>query len=343
MELQARRVYRFALVTAMAATTGFALQLHFTLLPPVIAILFTLKPAPPMKLRAMLTLVVVVLLASGLGLLLVPLLMHYPFTAVLLVTLGLYVSSYLMVNLGQGALGLFLAMGFVLISSMGLADEALARLWVQTITGSVIIALFFHWLVHLLFPEDAQPAATPPPATGAEQSNWIALRSALVVVPVWIAALQNPTTWISALTKALTLGQQRTYENIWLAGVELVGSTFLGGVLAALFWLLLGVLPTLWTLFLLALLLGLYGGSKLYGLSPSHFRPGFWSNTLMTVWILLAPAVADSASDKDVYKAFFVRFSLFLAVTLYAWVAMVLLEQWRLRREARIPARAASG
>ena len=53
---------------------------------------------------------------------------------------------------------------------------------------------------------------------------------------------------------------------------------------------------------------------------------------MVTVLILLGPAVADSATGKDVYKAFFVRISLFFAVTLYAWLAIVLLEWWRKRQ-----------
>ena len=348
MELRARRVFRFALVTALAATIGFALQLQFTLLPPVMAILLSLKPAPPMKPGTMLALVLVILLTTSLGLLLVPLLLHYPLTAVLLVMLGLYASSYLTVNLGQGALGAFLATGFVLISSLGLASGELGRLMVQSMAGSVIIAILCQWLVYPLFPEDPQPPSTPPqPETGAERSNWIALRSTLVVLPVWLAALHDPSTWVAALTKALTIGQQRTHEGVRLAGLELMGSTFLGGLLAVLFWLLLGLFPSLWTLFLLALLLGLYGGSKLYGILATRLPATFWSNTLMTAWILLAPAVSDTASGKDVYKAFFVRFSLFVGVTLYAWVAMVLLESWRNRRRRTTkavtsPTRAAS-
>ncbi len=335
MELAARRVFRFALVTALAAAIGFALQLQFAFLPPVMAILLTLIPAPPMKPGMMLALVLVILATTSLGLLLVPLLLHYPITAVLLVTLGLYASSHLTVNLGQDALGAFLATGFVLISSLGLANGDLGRLMVQSMAGSTVIAVLCQWLIYPLFPEDPQSSVTlPRPKVGADRSNWIALRSTLVVLPVWMAALHDPFTWVAALTKALTIGQQRTHEGIRLAGLELMGSTFLGGLLAVLFWLLLGVLPSLWTLFLLALLLGIYGGSKLYGILATRLPATFWSNTLMTVWILLAPAVADPASGRDVYKAFFVRFSLFVGVTLYAWVAMVLLESWRSRRRA---------
>ena len=52
----------------------------------------------------------------------------------------------------------------------------------------------------------------------------------------------------------------------------------------------------------------------------------------MTMLILLGPAVEDSANGKDVYAAFFVRMCLFVAVTLYAWLAVYLLEYLRAHR-----------
>jgi hypothetical protein len=55
----------------------------------------------------------------------------------------------------------------------------------------------------------------------------------------------------------------------------------------------------------------------------------------VTMLILLGPAVEDSASGKDVYAAFAVRMGLFVAVTLYAWPAIVVLEQLRIHRLGR--------
>jgi hypothetical protein len=55
----------------------------------------------------------------------------------------------------------------------------------------------------------------------------------------------------------------------------------------------------------------------------------------MTMLILLGPAVEDSDSGKDVYTAFLVRMGLFVAVTLYAWLAIYILEYLRERRTHR--------
>ncbi len=331
MPLPARRVFRLALVMALSAVAAFVLGLKFSFMPPVMAVLLTALPLPPPRPKAVLVLMVVIVLTTGVGLLMIPLLLHYPLTAVLLVGLGVYVSAYLMVGLRQDALGIFLATGFVLVSVMGVASEALARAMIEGMATGAAVAVFCQWLVAPLFPEEPTPSLPSPSQNGTGQADWIALRGTLVVLPVWLAALHAPFTWAAALTKALTIGQQRSYDGARLAGLELVGSTFTGGLLAVVFWLLLGILPNLWILFLLALLAGLYGGGKLFGVLPSRFPATFWSNSLVTMWILLAPAVSDSEVGKDVYQAFFQRFMLFLGVTLYAWAALVLLESWRAR------------
>jgi hypothetical protein len=88
--------------------------------------------------------------------------------------------------------------------------------------------------------------------------------------------------------------------------------------------------------FLWMVLFGLYFSSKLYRLVATRFPSSFWLNVVVTMLILLGSAVEDSADGKDVYKAFAVRMSLFIAVTLYAWAAIHVLEHLRARRQGRI-------
>ena len=68
------------------------------------------------------SLVLVLLLTTGVGLLLIPFLIHYPVTGVLLAALGIYLSFYLTVHLGKGLVGAFLAVGVALISAAGLVS-----------------------------------------------------------------------------------------------------------------------------------------------------------------------------------------------------------------------------
>jgi hypothetical protein len=100
-------------------------------------------------------------------------------------------------------------------------------------------------------------------------------------------------------------------------------------------WALLCILPSLWMFFLWMLLFCIYYASKFYQYLPSRFPPSFWLNVAITKLIILGPAVEDSASGKDVYAAFFVRMGLFVAVTLYTWLAVYLLESLRSYRRKR--------
>jgi hypothetical protein len=141
--------------------------------------------------------------------------------------------------------------------------------------------------------------------------------------------------YLAIIMKSVSLGQQSSVVSARDAGRELLGSTFLGGCFAILFWFALKIHPSLWMFFLWMLLCGIYFSSKLYGLIRSRYPASFWQNVGVTMLILLGPAVEDSASGKDVYAAFAVRMGLFVAVTLYAWLAIYLLEQLRTRNLKR--------
>jgi hypothetical protein len=53
--------------------------------------------------------------------------------------------------------------------------------------------------------------------------------------------------------------------------------------------------------------------------------------------ILLGLSVQDSANGKDVYSAFVGRMALFVAISLYAWLMVYLLDHYRQRRPLRQP------
>ncbi len=333
MHIQARRIFRLSSVMALSLAFAYALQLPLPFIAPLFALMLTATPAPPMGLKSLFGLLLVVLITLGIGLLLIPLLMHYQITAVLLVALGLYFSFYLTVNMGKGLVGALLTVGFTLISAAGTVSFTLATTVIQSLIFGISLAVLCHWLVYPWFPEDpASPAKSPAESSTSEQSNWIALRGMLIVLPVYLLALTNPAMYLAIIMKAVALAQQSSLIDTRSAGRELLGSTFLGGCFAILFWMLLGVSTSLWMFFLWMLLFGVYFSSKIYQLIPTRFPVSFWLNVVMTLFIILGPAVEDSANGKDVYAAFFIRMGLFIAVTLYAWLAVYLLEYLRTRR-----------
>lgn len=337
LPVQARRVFRLGLTMALSLAAGYAIPLDLPYLAPLFALILTFKPAPPPGPKGLIQLIIVVLLTTGLGLLMIPLLLNYPASGVLIVAVSLYLSNYLAVNLNKGAIGTLLAMGIALISAAGTLSFVLAQTLVEGLALGIGIAVICQWLVYPFFPEDAVGSGAGAEAGGDPvSSNWIALRATLIVIPAWLFALTNPAANLPVIMKSVTLGQQSSVTNARTAGRELLGSTFLGGCFAIVFWWALGVVTNLWMFTLWMLMCGIYFACKLYGVIASRFPPSFWINALVTLLILLGPAVQDSATGKDVYKAFAVRMGMFIAVTVYAWAAIVLLEFLRTRRLQRL-------
>jgi hypothetical protein len=301
------------------------------------AIMLVAKPSPPPGLKGLFKLVLLMLLTLSVGLLLIPMLQHYPVAALLMVALGLYFSSYLTINLGKGLVGALLTVGFTMISAAGTVDYALATTVIQSLVLGLMISIMCSWVVYPWFPEDPAAEQPPaPPASSDEQSTWIALRAALIVLPVYFLTLTNPSMYLPTLMKSASLGQQGSLVDARSAGRELLGSTFLAGCFAVLFWCLLGLSTNLWMFFWWMLLFGVYFASKLYRLIATRYPASYWLNVATTMLILLGPAVEDSDSGKDVYMAFAVRMGLFVAVTFYAWLAVYLLEYLRTRRIRRV-------
>lgn len=338
MHIQARRVFRLSGVIALSLAIAYAIKAPLPFLAPLFALLLTVTPMPPLGPKKLIGLILVVLLTLGSGLLLIPLLEKYALSAILLVALGLYFSFYLTVNKSKALFGTFLTVGITLISSAGTLDYVVATTVIQALVIGITIAVFCNWILYPFFPEDPAPATqqTREQEESPNQSNWIAIRGTMIVLPVYLLALTNPGAYLAMIMKSVSLAQQSSVMDAKSAGKELLGSTFLGGIFAMLFWLLLSVQPNLWMFALWMLIFGIYFASKIYRLLDTRYPASFWLNVAMTLLILLGPAVEDSANGKDVSSAFWIRMGLFVVVTLYAWAAVYLLETMRNRRKEKI-------
>ena len=336
MHPQARWVFRLSLTVALSLLFGYMLPMTLPFLPPIFALMLSAKPGPAMPLKALVGLSLVAAVTMGVGILLIPLLLAYPMTALLVVALGLFLSFYLTVNLGKGLVGAFLTVGITLISAAGTVSDQLAMLVIQDLLLSIALAILCQWLVYPWFAADPAPAKPESEAASSDdQSTWIALRGTLIIFPAYLLVLTNPMAYLPVIMKAVGLVQQGSMLDARNAGRELLGSTFLAGLLAVLFWAALKLAPNLWSFFWLMLLLMVFVAARIYRVRPSRYPDSFWVNAVVTMLILLGPAVQDSANGNDVVTAFAVRMSLFVAVTLYAWLAIWLLETWRGRRMQR--------
>jgi Protein of unknown function (DUF2955) len=335
MPLAARRSFRLALATSLALAAGYGLGLGIPFFPALFTVLLGAAPAPPPGPRQLPALVLVLCLTLGIGVLLGPLLQRAPLSALLLITLGLYGSSYLGIMRGKAIPSLLLGFGFCVIPAASSVSQALASGVIAAMVVGAIAAVLCLWLVYPLFPEDPGPAPAPPAPAPVARGHWLSLRATLIVLPTFLLALTNPAAYLPVTVKSLLLGREATEVNLRGATRELIGSTALGGVFAIAVWTCLGLAVELWFFTGWVLLAALFIASGAYGVLRSRLAPSFWVNTLSTLLILLGSAVQDSTNGKDVYTAFAVRLALFLAVAVYAVVAVAVLEQCRTRRLTR--------
>lgn len=334
MSLAAKRVFRLSLTITLALGVAYALAQPLPFVAPLFAFMLGAAPKPPMGLKGLLGLLLVLVITMSSGLLVLPALLHYPATGLLLVLLGLYFANYVTLNLGKAPVGALLTMGVAMISAAGLAGYAVATSIIEALCINMAIAVVCQWLVYPLFPEEQ---ALPPAAPPAEplQSSWLALRCTLIVYPVYLLVLTNPIAYMAIIMKSVALGQQASETDVRVAGRELVGSTVFAALLAILMWVVLKQAPELWIYMLLTLLVSLYVVAKFYGVLASRYTPTFWQNVLLTTLILIGPAVGDTESGKDPYKGSAVRISLFLCVAMYAWGMQAFLEHLRARLERK--------
>ena len=328
-----QRALRLSFGTALCLAASFGLALPIPFLSPMLALMMLAAMNRPLPFKASLGLILILILTTGTGLLLIPLLRYYPFSGVLLVGLCLFLAFGYGLRGGNPLVATFLVVGLTLISSAGTAEFALALEVIVALVKGLFLAVTTLTISHWLFPDPASaPAAKPGPSLTPTESSWLALRATLVVLPTFLLAMIDPASYLPIIMKAVSLGQQSCATSARTAGQELLGSTLLGGLMAILFWCALSLFVNLWMFFLWMLLFGLLAARKLYGLALTRQPPSFWLNSLATLIILLGQSVQDSAAGKDVYTAFAIRMGLFILVTLYACVMVHLLDTRRQRR-----------
>lgn len=324
---RSRRALRLACGTGLSLAASFGLGLPLPFIAPMLAVFVLAAMNQPLPLKTAISLLLALALATGSGLLLTPFLRYAPITGVLLIGLGLFLCFRFGQRGGSPLLVTFMVIGLTMISAAGTAAFALGMLVIEALLKGLLVALLMIFISHLLLPETANTAAPQPAANNDPlDTAWIALRGALVVMPAYLLALINPGMYMPLIMQSVNLGQQACSIRTRDAGRELLGSTLLGGLLAILLWSGLSVFPHLWMFVLWTLLFSLFIARRLYQLVATQRSPYFWLNSLTTMILLLGQSVQDSASGKDVYAAFAVRMGLFIAVTLYAWAAVYLID-----------------
>jgi Protein of unknown function (DUF2955) len=317
---------------AVLIAYGFALPMPFVVC--LMSVLVLCKPGPPLPLTKGLVIAAIFAALVASGVLMVPFLEHYAWSGILITGTILY-GIFFFGLVRANPLTMVLVISFTLIPVAGVADQAIVGMLSATLAIGILTGALVSSASNALFPDPPGIAANrPAPAFASrETAGWIALRATVIVMPVFVLALTNPSFYIAAIMKTVALSQQAGEVEARFAGGELVGSTLVGALVAAVVWLGLSLHPNLWMLALWMMGAALWTGSGIFGTRSTSFRPSFWSNALITMLILLGPAIEDSASGKSVLEASAVRTTLLVAVALYAWGTVWALERWRNSRQ----------
>jgi hypothetical protein len=327
-----RSALRLTIGLGLATFVAYGLGLQSPYLVCILALLVLCKPGGPLPMLKSAVVACVTALLVATGVLMVPLLEHHAATGLLLTAAILFVLFFLG-RLRANPLTTVLALAFTLVPVAGVSEQALVGRLSLTFAVGVFVGALVSAVSAALFP-GPPPAAPAPPSLGPDpaEARWIALRGTLIVMPVFVLALTDPSFYLAAIMKTVALGQQAGETDARGAGRELVGSTGMGALIALALWTGLSLWPSLWMLSLWAMAATLWAGSALYGARRTRWRPSFWSNALITAWILLGPAIEDSAGGKSVLEGAAMRASLFVGIALYAWAMVRGLERWRAHR-----------
>lgn len=201
-----RAVLRMGVGSAIAALVCYGLALPMPHLGCIMAwiVLCQGKPLPIKK--GMIVGLVLTMTMIG-GVLMVPLLTHYPFPALLFTALLLYLLM-LMGLRGKGTQAMLLTTAITIIPIAGLIEQSLAIGIAQMMGLGIIIGTVVNRFALVLFPPQATPASAVKVLLPPQSPHQLALRAVLIVLPVWLLALSNPAFYIPAVMKTVMLAQQ---------------------------------------------------------------------------------------------------------------------------------------
>lgn len=327
-----KAVLRLAVGFGLAVLIAYGAALPLPFLVCLMAALVLTKPGQPLPLAKGLVLAAALAVLATTGVLMVPLLENYALAGVLLTGVILHGLFFAGIRTGN-PLTLVLVVAFTLIPVVGVAEQGLVTAIAVTLALGVAVGSLVGGVSHAFFPDPPRPAEKkPPPAVDRETAAWIALCGTLVVLPAFVLALTDPSSYLATIMKSAQLGQQAGSTDTRRAGRELVGSTLAAAGIALVVWFGLSLWPSLWMLVLWMTGAALWVGARLYRVVPTAFSPAFWNNALVTTIILVGPAIEDSANGSGVLQASAVRVALFVGVSLYAWAMVWALERWRAAR-----------
>jgi hypothetical protein len=307
-----------------------------------IAAVFTMfllaVPLPAPTLKSGLKFVIALVIPAYFGMLLIPFLLHARWAGILLVILSLYGSFYYSARGGSPVMGMFMTVGITIVVTVGSVSADAMIMVVNGMAVGALAGVSFVMLAHAVLPDILPPPSSstqasqppqPPPKPSRPTARKNAFRSLAVVLPLVIIFLfvSSSTSYVAMMIKVSSMGQQANAESSRAMGVQQLESTLWGGLGALIGFQLMSIWSSLVLFCLLIALACLVYGRRIFQGKGMHPKGAMWSYALLTMIIILTPAVTG---DGDASSAFYARLALFIAIAIYGTIAVVVFDTfWR--------------
>ena len=344
MDIAAVRILRLAAGTSLSLGFSQVVAWDMSFIAPVITLLLLATPLPAPTLKGGIAFVVVLSMSLFMGLLLLPPLQNQPLAGVLLLTLVLYWTFYFTAKGGPALLGTLATVGIATSTAVGSVNLDAVIAIIQLVSIGTLVGVLFVWIAHAILPDatakEAGSRPSPDPAQKPEpdltEARWSAFRSLVIVLPIalWFVFSSASAAYVAVMIKVATMGQQAGSIGTRGAARSLLQSTLIGGVGAVLGWQLLRIAPTLPLYTLFIALSGLVFGRRIFQGEAMHPQAATWSYGFLTMVVILAPAVLDSAGGGPASIKFWDRLSMFGFATVYAVGAVYVFDILANRKKA---------
>ena len=335
MDLANLRILRMAFGTGLSLAFSQVINWDLSFIAPIFTLVLLSSPLPPLKVKAAIGFVVVIAVTSGLGLLLLPMLIHQRAAGVLLLAVFFFGSFIFTAKGGSMLLGTFATVGLALTASIGTVSVDGVLMVVKALLLGAVAGIPFMWVAHAILPDAAaraEPAATDvaakkpavKPKPSDREATRSALRSLLIILPLtlWFILSAASASYMVVMIKVSQMSQQSSNLGARAAAKSFLLSTFIGGVAASVAWEVMRIWPNLLIYCLLVVLAGLIMGPRIFAGRGLHPAAGTWSYAYITMVVILAPAVMDGAGGSTADARFWERMLIFAGATLYGIIAV---------------------
>ena len=344
MQIAHVRILRMATGTALSMWVSQAVAWDLSFIAPVMTMFILALPLPALTLKMGIKFLAAMALSMYASLLLLPWLLDYQLVGLLLLVLALFWSFYFTAKGGSPVLGTFVTVGIALSTAVGSVSVDATLMLISGMLMNASIGIVFVWIAHALvpdslgggFPAPAGPKVQDAVGPDLSAARWSAFRSLLIVFPIalWFMLSGGSTSYVPVMMKVASMGQQATNEGARLAGRSLIMSTVIGGIGAIIGWNVLSIVPELLLYVLIVALGALTLGPRIFQGKGMHPDAGTWSYGYLTMIVILAPAVTDSAGGSAANVAFWSRLVMFALATLYGVAAVYVVDAFRPGRKA---------